>query len=144
MVSEQPRVVLPQSHQKPLRRLVAEAFRHRNRLAPFLSAEVRRALFCEDTFLPKDVVVPGSSVSYRLNWQDPTPLRPLVYPNEFHDEAKQISLLSPIGVALLGLRAGDGMPVFIPGDGINILRVVRVERPSVSGLAEAVVAGVPS
>jgi len=132
-ISEQPRVILPQSHQKPLKRLVAEAFRNKNRLAPFLSAEIRRALFCEDTFLPDNVVVPGSRVSYRLDWREPTAFRPLLYPSEFHDEATQISLLSPIGIALLGLRAGDGMPVFIAGSGIHTLRVVGVERPSVLG-----------
>ena len=135
MISEQPRVILPQSHQKPLKKLIAEAFRRRHRLAPFLSAEVRRALFCEDTFLPNDVVVPGSSVSYRLDWQEATAFRPLVYPDKFHDEATQISLLSPIGVALLGLRAGDGMPVFIAESGIHTLRVIGVERPPVSGSA---------
>jgi regulator of nucleoside diphosphate kinase len=128
VISEQPRVVLPRSHQKPLKRLVAEAFRHKNRLAPFLSAEVRRALFCEDPILPRDVVVPGCRVSYRLDWQDPTPYRALVYPAEFRDESTQISLLSPIGVALLGLRAGDGMPVFLPQNGIHVLRVVGMEQ----------------
>lgn len=129
-ISEQPRVVLPQSHQKSLKRLVAEAFRNKNRLAPFLSAEIRRALFCEDTFLPDNVVVPGSRVSYRLDWQQPTQFRTLDYPGDFRDEAAQISLLSPIGVALLGLRAGDGMPVFIAGSGIHTLRVVGLEPPS--------------
>jgi transcription elongation GreA/GreB family factor len=129
VISEQPRVVLPRSHQKHLKRLVAEAFRDRHRLAPFLSAEIRRALFCDDTLVPSDVVVPGCKVSYRLNWQDVTPYRLLAYPQDFHDEATQISLLSPIGVALLGLRAGDGMPVFIPEHGFHTLRVVGVEHP---------------
>ena len=127
MLSEQPRVVLPQSHQKLLKRLVAAAFRHKNRLAPFLSAEVRRALFCEDEILPQDIVVPGCKVSYRLDWQETTPHRPLVYPEDFRDEATQISLLSPVGVALLGLRVGEGMPVFIPESGPHALRVVDVE-----------------
>ena len=131
-ISEQPRVVLPQSHQKSLKRLVAEAFRNKNRLAPFLSAEIRRALFCEDVFLPDNVVVPGSRVSYRLDWQPPTPFKALVYPGDFHDEVTQIPLLSPIGVALLGLRAGDGMPVFLAGSGIHTLRVAGLEPPSVA------------
>lgn len=138
MVSEQPRVILPRSQLKPLKRLVEKAFRQKDRLAPFLSAEVRRALFCEDALLPDNVVVPGSWVSYRLDWQGTTPARSLVYPEEFHDERTQISLLSPIGVALLGLRAGEGMPVFMPGTGIHTLRVTGVGRPSVFGQADAV------
>jgi len=142
-MSAQPRVVLPQSHQKALKRLVAKAFRQKDRLAPFLSAEVRRALFCDDTLLPDNVVVPGSRVSYRLDWQSATPIRALVYPEEFHDEGIQISLLSPVGVALLGLRPGDAMPVFIPESGIHTLRVTGVERPSVLERREAVLAGAP-
>jgi regulator of nucleoside diphosphate kinase len=138
MVSEQPRVILPQSHQKHLKRLVAEAFRDKHRLAPFLSAEIRRAIFCDDAMVPNDVVVPGCKVSYRLNWQDVTPYRLLAYPQDFHDEVTQISLLSPIGVALLGLRAGDGMPVFIPEHGFHTLRVVGVERPENSPDEQAV------
>lgn len=130
MISEQPRVVLPRSHQKPLKRLVAEAFRDRERLAPFLSAEIRRAIFCDDTMVPDDVVVPGCKVSYRLDWQEVMPYRELAYPQDFRDGATQISLLSPIGVALLGLRAGDGMPVFIPERGFHTLRVVGVDCPA--------------
>jgi hypothetical protein len=42
-------------------------------------------------------------------------------------ETAQISLLSPIGIALLGLRAGDGMPVFMPERGFHTLRVVGGE-----------------
>jgi transcription elongation GreA/GreB family factor len=143
VISEQPRVVLPQSHQKPLKRLVAEAFRDGHRLAPFLSAEIRRAIFCDDALVPDDVVVPGCKVSYRLNWQEIMPYRLLTYPQDFHDEAAQISLLSPIGVALLGLRAGDGMPVFIPEHGFQTLRVVGVEHPerSVTGQVAAVTPG---
>jgi regulator of nucleoside diphosphate kinase len=125
-------VVLPRSHQKPLKRLVAEAFRHKNRLAPFLSAEVRRALFCEDAVLPGDVVVPGCKVSYRLDWQEAMPYRLLVYPEDFRDESTQISLLSPTGVALLGLRTGNSMPVFLPESGVHTLRVVGIEPSPMS------------
>lgn len=142
MVSEQPRVVLPRSHQKNLKRLVAEAFRDKHRLAPFLSAEIRRAIFCDDTMVPDDIVVPGCRVSYRLNWQDVMPYRLLAYPQDFHDEATQIPLLSPIGVALLGLRAGDGMPVFIPDLGFHTLRVVGVEQPGISANMHAAAAAV--
>ena len=35
--------------------------------------------------------------------------------------------LSPIGAALLGLRAGDQMPVFLPGTGFHKLHVAGVK-----------------
>jgi transcription elongation GreA/GreB family factor len=45
-----------------------------------------------------------------------------------HDEAGQISILSPIGTALLGLRRGDQMLVFLPESGFHKLYVEGVRN----------------
>lgn len=128
MIVQQPEVVIARSQQKSLKKLIAEAFRERHRLAPFLSAEIRRAAVCEDRLVPEDVVTLNREVSFRLDWGTETAYRTLVYPEEFVDESSQISLLSPIGVALLGLRPGDQMPVFIPESGMHTLYVGGVRR----------------
>jgi transcription elongation GreA/GreB family factor len=52
-----------------------------------------------------------------------------VYPNDFTDETRQISLLSPIGIALLGMRRGDTMQVLVPEVGFQTLHVVTVVYP---------------
>jgi regulator of nucleoside diphosphate kinase len=126
MRAEQPEIVIAQSQRKGLKRLIAEAFRLRHRIAPFLSAEVRRAEICKDGALPDDAVAPGREVSYRLDWGEATPYRILVYPENYQDAERQISLLSPIGAALLGLRAGNEIKVFLPGSGFHKLFVVDV------------------
>jgi hypothetical protein len=97
MPAEQPEIFITRSHQKNLKKLIAEAFRLKDRIAPFLSAEVRRAAICTDDALPENVVAPGRSVSYQLDWGPPTRHRTLVYPQNFISERSQISLLSPIG-----------------------------------------------
>jgi transcription elongation GreA/GreB family factor len=121
-----PEIFIPRSERRPLKKLLAKAFRNRDRLAGFLSAEVRRANYCDDTVLPEDCVAVGRLVSYRLDWSTPTPYRALVYPKDLRDPEAEISLLSPIGTALLGLRRGDEMLVFLPGDGFHKLTVEGV------------------
>ena len=78
--------------------------------------------------LPATCVAPNRQVSYRLDWGPASAYRTLVYPGDLTDEAAQISLLSPIGVALLGLKTGDEMLVFLPGSGFHKLYVEGV-RP---------------
>jgi len=123
-----PTVTIPCSQRKPLKRLVAAAFSEKNRIAPYLSAEYRRAQFCEDDALPEDTVAVGREVSYRLDWGTPTPHRTLVYPGAFFDEETQISLFSPIGTALLGLKVGDRTDVFLAPTGFHGLQVASVKK----------------
>lgn len=123
----QPDIFIAQSQRKNLKKLIADAFRRKDRVAPFLSAEVRRAALCDDGTLPDNAVAPGRGVSYQIDWSAPTPYRTLVYPENYADPRVQISLLSPIGAALLGLRKGDGMRVFLPDSGFHNLHVVGVK-----------------
>jgi regulator of nucleoside diphosphate kinase len=119
-----PRVFVTPVDHKQIKRVLAAAYNQRQRTAPFLDSEMRRAVICEP--LPKHVVKPGSLVRYQLNWGPFSPVRELVYPDDFADPSTQISLLSEIGVALLGLRRGDTMPVFVPGEGFQTLHVATV------------------
>jgi len=121
-----PVFVTPVDH-KQIKRVLAAAYNARQRTAPFLDSEMRRAVICEP--LPKHVVKPGSLVRYQLNWGPFSPVRELVYPHDFTDPSTQISLLSEIGVALLGLRRGETIPVFVPGKGFEILHVATVVDP---------------
>ncbi|HWU55127.1 MAG TPA: GreA/GreB family elongation factor [Rhizomicrobium sp.] len=129
MRAYQPELFIARSQHKQLKKVIAEAFRSGNRVAPFLSSEVRRAVFCDDKTLPVDRVVPHCQVSYRLDWAPATPYRTLVFPEDLHDPHRQISILSPIGTALLGLRKGDQMHVFLPESGFHKLYVEGVKQP---------------
>src|SRR3954462_6269428 len=119
-----PRIFVTPVDRKQIKRVISDAYNQRQRTAAFLDSEIRRAMICEP--LPKHVVRPGSLVRYQLNWGPFSPVRELVYPNYFADASTQISLLSEIGVALLGLRRGDTMPVFVPGEGFQTLHVATV------------------
>ena len=123
----QPQLFIARSQHKHLKKIIAEAFRNKDRIAPFLSAEVQRAVLCDDKALPADRVGLHCQVSYRLDWGPATAYRTLVFPEDLHDEDRQISLLSPIGTALLGLRKGDQMLVFLPETGFHKLYVEGVK-----------------
>jgi regulator of nucleoside diphosphate kinase len=121
-----PIFIVPKAHQQ-LTQAVNAAYGGDQSNAAFLAAELRRAVVSEK--LPKHVVKPGSLVRYQLDWGPFSPVRELVYPNDFLDDATQISLLSPIGIALLGMRRGDTMQVFVPDVGIQTLHVATVVYP---------------
>ena len=128
MRAELPHVTIASSQRKRLKRLVATAFSQKQPVAPFLSAEIRRAQFCDEALAPGIVAV-GRQVSYRLANGSATPFRTLVYPEDFSDDASQISLFSPIGAALLGLQVGDRTQVFLPPNGFHLLEVAGVKSP---------------
>lgn len=97
------------------------------RSVEYLVRELMRATIVDEESIPSDVVTMGSRVEYRQEGRGSTQVVTLSYPGEreFLDDA--ISVLTPIGAALLGLAAGqsicyagpDGCPVTI-----TIVRVV--------------------
>lgn len=126
MSAQLPEIYICRADRKQLLKLAGEAHAHKERTAPFLSAELRRARYYAPGKIAKAVVQVGNWVRYRLDWGPVGPPRQLVYPQDFTGAAGQISLLSPIGVALLGLPVGARMPVFIPNEGFHTLGVVEI------------------
>lgn len=81
---------------------------------------------CSD--LPKDQIVFGSTVLlYDLTTEEEMKIR-LVGPEESNADDGQISVLSPLGRALIGKGPGDEVQVRAPG-GIRILEVVDINIP---------------
>ncbi|HWA13550.1 MAG TPA: GreA/GreB family elongation factor [Burkholderiales bacterium] len=58
----------------------------------------------------------------------------LVYPERADAGSGRISILSPLGRALLGARAGDTVAVETPGDGVQQVRVREIRyQPEADG-----------
>jgi regulator of nucleoside diphosphate kinase len=129
MSHEMPRIFISPPDHKHLKRIVTDAYNAGKKTATFLDSELRRAEVCET--LPSHVVTPGSFVRYQLDWGPFSPVRELVYPENFICEDTQVSLLSPIGIALLGMRRGDTMQVLIPEVGFQTLHVATIVYPEV-------------
>ena len=92
-----------------------------------LGAELDRAVVVER--LPAGVVTPGSRVRFEDERTRVTREAVLVYPSGADVSAGRISVLAPIGPALLGLAAGDTIAWPLPGDREARIRILSVEPP---------------
>jgi regulator of nucleoside diphosphate kinase len=77
-----------------------------------------------------DVVEVGDRVAYRTNGSRTPENRRLSYPADLRPAADEISVLSPVGVALLGLREGSGMTFTTPDGTATRVHVVKVAPSS--------------
>lgn len=72
-----------------------------------LADELSRAAIVEPWAMPPRVVTMHSRVRFRLGGSREELSRTLVYPKDAGDTGDKLSVLSPVGGALLGLSEGD-------------------------------------
>ena len=98
-----------------------------------LQSELDRAIVVSSEAVPGDVVTMGSQVRYV---DEATGLRRLVqvvYPAEANASEGKVSVLAPVGAALLGLSAGQAIEWDFP-DGRRRLRVEQIVlQPEATG-----------
>jgi regulator of nucleoside diphosphate kinase len=71
-----------------------------------LNAELDRAQMCTPESMPHDVVTMNSQVKFRNLTTGEELTRTLVYPAQMTDSSTQLSVLAPVGAALLGCARG--------------------------------------
>jgi transcription elongation GreA/GreB family factor len=84
-------------------------------VGPFLRSEVHRAIVLDDHGHREDVVRLNAWVKYQLDARPPES-RFLVHLEDYAAGKRQLSVFSPIGAALIGIRVGDPMP-FVSTEG---------------------------
>jgi regulator of nucleoside diphosphate kinase len=126
-----PTVTLSASDRERLERVAFVAAEDHHPTAPFLLSELCRAEILPDGAAGLEAVVGMNCwVNYRLNWGSSVETQRLVYPEEYVSADEHVSVLSPVGTALLGLRPGSQMPYFTSA---GWMHVVRIESVSPSG-----------
>ncbi|MFC3912886.1 nucleoside diphosphate kinase regulator [Pseudaeromonas sharmana] len=90
-----------------------------------LEAELARAEILPLAQMPDNVVRMHSRVRFRLLPGDSEFCLTLVYPHEVQGQQERISILAPVGSALLGLTVGDRIDW--PGPGGKPLRVELID-----------------
>ena len=98
-----------------------------------LSVELHRAVVDDQHAVPADVVAMSSEVVYEDCDTLARRTVRLVYPKDADAARGQISVLAPIGSALLGLGVGQSISWQVPG-GTKRIRVVEVHSAT-AGLA---------
>ena len=98
-----------------------------------LQDELDRAHIVEPTAVPHDVVTMNSRVLLKDLETNEKKEYTLVFPSESNLEQQKISILAPIGTAVLGYRAGDAVTWRVPG-GIRKLRIEEIlYQPEAAG-----------
>lgn len=82
---------------------------------PALERELERAVVVSSEAMPPDVVTMNSAVIYTDETHGLRRFVKIVYPQEAAADDGRISVLSPVGTALLGLSAGQADRVGVPG-----------------------------
>jgi regulator of nucleoside diphosphate kinase len=90
----------------------------------FLTRELDRAVVCQPDIVPSDVVTMNSRVFFRRNVGQPIESRTLVYDEDYAVPGATLSVFTPLGAALLGLRDGSRMP-YVSREGIRYVAVVE-------------------
>jgi regulator of nucleoside diphosphate kinase len=91
-----------------------------------LQGELARAIVVSDEAVPADVVTMGSRVAYTDESTGVTREITLVYPHEADGARGKVSVLAPVGTALLGLSAGQPIDWEFPDGRLRRLTVNRV------------------
>lgn len=98
------------------------------RVAHFLAREMERATVVTDERELHGVIRMGSKVTYRDDETGSIREVVLVYPHEANIELNRISVLTPVGAALIGLSVGQGIEFQTPSSRTKKLTVLAVSE----------------
>lgn len=91
-----------------------------------LRTELDRADVVEPEAMPPTVVTMNSRVRFSIEGSDEQFSQTLVYPKDADGSGDKISVLAPIGSALLGLSVGDTIDWPRPAGGVSRVRIEEV------------------
>jgi regulator of nucleoside diphosphate kinase len=103
-----PKITVSKSDFEQLTNLATSVAVRRPDAADELLAELDRARVVSDGWMSEDVVQMDTAVRYRTDAGD-TRTTTLVFPGDADISVGKVSVLTPIGTALLGLSAGQSM-----------------------------------
>lgn len=99
-----------------------------------LESELARADVVEPKDVPSTVVTMNSTVRFRVESSSEAFTLTLVYPKDMDLSGSTISILAPVGSALLGLSCGDEIEWPKPGGGVLHVHIEEiVYQPERSG-----------
>jgi regulator of nucleoside diphosphate kinase len=104
-----PEIAIPEEDLERLSGLAAAAFAKTPNLAEYLESEIERAKILPRGASSEHVVRMGGRAVYRDETTGAIHDVTLVYPHEADIEHGRVSVLTPVGAALLGLRPGQSI-----------------------------------
>lgn len=113
-----------------LRLLAEAAIEKYPETAEFLAREIDRAEILPADQSVRDVVTMQSEVTFTDDISGQARTVTLVYPEDANVDTGKISILTPIGAALIGLSAGQTIEFQTPSGGWRSLTVTKIFRPT--------------
>ncbi len=124
-----PKVVIEAGDLARLEGLADRMMKHHPEIADRLSEELSRARIVPTAKMPGNVVRMDSLVTYRDEATGQEKTVTLVYPEEADIALLRVSVMTPIGVALLGLAEGAGFHWDTRDNRRRTLTILRVAQP---------------
>jgi regulator of nucleoside diphosphate kinase len=123
-----PRILISEADEKRLTAIAAAASQRVPEASASLLNELERAEVVPDAAMPADVIQIGSIIEFEVDDGRRLNMR-LVLPENADINAGKISVLTPVGAALIGLSPGQVME-WSGNDGKErLLKVLSVSRP---------------
>ncbi|PWG03048.1 nucleoside diphosphate kinase regulator [Sphingosinicella humi] len=127
--SERPPIHLIDADYDLIAGLALSIERRSPELSKMLLDEIDRAEIYARDELPDDVVTIGSEVEFVETATGATRRVRLVLPAEADIENDRVSILTPIGAGLIGLRKGQSIDWPCPSGRPRVLQILNVTRP---------------
>ncbi|MBD2790832.1 nucleoside diphosphate kinase regulator [Xenorhabdus szentirmaii] len=103
-------------------------------IADALNEELDRAEILPPVEIPADVVTMNSEIRFIDLGNNEERIRTLVYPSSLKDSTKQLSVMAPLGAALLGLRINDEITCELPnGEKARVKVLGILYQPEAAG-----------
>jgi len=131
--SRAPKIVINADELTHIEALAEGALLRNPALADRLFDEIGRARIVKPARMPSNVVSIGSTVTYRDEFTGVERTVTLTYPEDADIAKQRVSLVTPIGVALLGLAEGAIFHWDTRSEQRRMLTVIRVEESSDTG-----------
>lgn len=125
---ERPPISLRISDADRLRNIAEAASAKFPQVSDFLAQEIDRAEILPDVRLRPDLVSMNSEVTFRDDVTGQERTVTLVYPQSANVDAGKISILTPIGAALIGLSVGQTIEFQTP-NGQRAITVLKASPP---------------
>lgn len=138
VAAKKPRIVVTEEDFQRLYGLVERYSEGRHAEAvELLDAELARAKVVSQKKVASDVVTMRSRVVVEDTASGRVHDVTLAYPEEVAAGESRLSVLAPVGIAVLGLKAGDEISWRMPGGTTTVLRVLSVPfQPEAAGRYE--------
>ncbi len=132
----QPKIYITKSDKEKLKELIQKAQYSEYRGSPYLHmlrSEIEKARVVDSRDIPPDVITLNSTVQLVDKETNDEMVYTLVFPEDADVKTGKISVLAPIGTAMLGYKVGDTFEWETPGGKVAMFVKSILYQPEAAG-----------